>query len=113
MALTLEAALVLPLSISLIFSLIPRSTQTYRQAATEVISMKQAVRLSTDPPSLYVFVSINNGLAGKTSGDLSAGTTGDQSGKSRSDVLMTSPKLMFCLVTAIIDDLKMFGLAKP
>ena len=97
MALTLEAALVLPLSISLIFGLIPRSTQTYRQAASEVISMKQAVRLSTDPPSLYAFVSVDNGLAGE----------------SRSDVLMTSPKLMFCLVKAIIDDLKMFGLAKP
>jgi hypothetical protein len=91
MALTLEAALVIPLSISLIFSLIPGSVREYRRTKTEATMLQKALRLSTDANSLYAFVPVS-GMA--------------------NNVLMTSPKLMFCVVTAIIDDLTIMGFKK-
>lgn len=104
MALTLEAALVLPLSISLVLSVIPAANQRYRQSVKEAMVMKQGVTMATDPEALYAFVPISQARV-----DPSAGTP---SSSEDFAVLMTSPKRMFCLVTAVIDDLELLGLAE-
>lgn len=108
MALTLEAALVLPLSLSLVFSIVPPAARLYRQTIREAGHLKQAVRLASDPASLYALAPLA-GSASASSGVSARAADGDQ----RSDVLMTSPKLMFCLVTAVIDDFKILGLSEP
>lgn len=105
MALTLEAALVLPLSISLILSVIPAANQRYRQSVKEAMVMKQGVLMTTDPGSLYAFAPITDARV--------APSTGTPSGTEDYSVLMTSPKRMFCLVTAVMDDLRLLGLAEP
>ena len=53
MALTLEAALVLPLSLSLIFSIMPLSDRLYRETGLEIRLARQENLLAVDPELLY------------------------------------------------------------
>lgn len=110
MALTLEAALVLPLSLSLVFSLIPPSTRLYQRIRTESALLSKAQRLSVDPSTLYAIAP----LIGMPKGQQSAAAlTSEEGGAVNQEVLMTSPKLVFCLVTALIDDARLLGLVDP
>ncbi len=96
MAFTLEAALVLPLSISLLIGTIPPAINSYKQAAAEAMQLRQAARLTADPSALYLLTEIEPATVG-----------------TNAEVLLTSPKLMFCLVTAVIDDFRIIGAGKP
>ena len=110
MAFTLEAALVLPLSISMILSIVPQAAQTYRQTVKEADQLQQSVSLSVDPPSLYALVPVTR--ADHPANDRSStGLAIPRDSVIWPEVLMTSPKLMFCLVTAMIDDARLLGLS--
>ena len=110
MALTLEAALVLPLSLGLIFSVIPPSARLYHRIRTESSLLAKAQPLSVDPSSLYAIAPLIQNPQGRTSAALSPN---EESGAIYQEVLMASPKLVFCLVTAAIDDCRLLGLVEP
>lgn len=101
MAFTLEAALVLPMTISLILGTVPPAINCYRQAVATAGCFRQAARLTADPATLYLLA------------EVSATATTDEPAAAGREVLLTSPKLMFCLITAVIDDIKILGLNKP
>ncbi|NLC83611.1 MAG: hypothetical protein GX749_00840 [Ruminococcaceae bacterium] len=109
MAFTLEAALVLPLTISLILGTVPPAVNCYQQAVAAAGCFRQAARLTADPATLYLLAEVG---AAPTGGSAAAGNSGGSAAAGR-EVLLTSPKLMFCLITAVIDDLKILGLNKP
>ncbi len=110
MAMTLEAALVLPLSLSLIFSSIPPSVRLYQRIRTETRLLVQADSMSVDPPFIYAIAPLVQVPEGQSTVALQSG---EERGAIAQEVLMTSPKLMFCLVTAVLDDLRLLGLVDP
>lgn len=110
MALTLEAALVLPLSLGLICSVIPPSARQYHRIRTESSLLSKAQPMSVDPSSLYAIAPLMALPQGRTATALSLY---EESGAVCQEVLMASPKLVFCLVTAAIDDCRLLGLVEP
>lgn len=111
MALTLEAALVFPLSISFIIGLVPPAVHDYRRIAGEAAALRQAARLAADPKSIYFLQPLSGSPPAGQAAD-GAAPPGAAAGGAAGDVLLTSPKLMFALVTAVLDDLQILGL-KP
>lgn len=114
MALTLEAALVFPLTISLVIGIVPPAIRSYRQIAAEASLCRQAARLTADPDSLYRLAPLSGAAGAGGNGGSSGGSGGNNgSGAATATVLLTSPKQMLVLMTAILDDLEILGLAKP
>ena len=110
MALTLEAALVLPLSLSLIFSIMPLSDRLYRETGLEIRLARQENLLAVDPELLYALSPIRFGDG--ESSDWSPVPMSDDA-HAPDEALMTSPKLMFSIVTAVIDSIRLLETGKP
>jgi len=110
MALTLETALVLPLSLSLIFSILPASDRLYRATGREIRLARQENHLAVDPELLYALSPILLAEDGPP-GILPA--TRSLNDSAPEEALLTSPKLMFSLVTAVIDSIRLLKAGAP
>lgn len=111
MALTLEAVLVFPLAFSLILGLVPPAVRDYRRIARAATALRQGVRLNANPASLYQLAQIPANLIPDP--DPGRAVSSPAAAGTNPDVLLTSPKLMFNLVTAVLDDLEILGLKQP
>lgn len=110
MALTLEAALVLPLSLSLILSVLPASDRLYRATGREIRLARQETHLAVDPEMLYALSPILP--AENEPPALLPGAQRDSEAIPH-EALMTSPKLMFSLVKAVEDSIRLLEKGAP
>jgi len=110
MAMTLETALVLPLSLNLIFSVLPASDRLYRTTGREIRMARQENLLNVDPKVLYALSPILL-TEGEPPSMLSVTEKGADTAPD--EALMTSPRLMFSCVTAVVDSIRLFKAETP